>query len=74
MLVAARDLFGPWETKIADEPGALVIDAEHAGPLKDWLVNGEMVGRRPTPHGDLVGVRREGCDFLWTEAGGDLTV
>lgn len=74
MLVAARDLFGPWETKISDEPGALVVDAEHSGPLKDWLVNGEMIGRRPTPHGDLIGVRREGCDFLWTEAGGDLTV
>lgn len=74
MLLAARDLFGPWETKIVDEPGALVVDAEHAGPLKDWLVAGEMVGMRPTPQGDLVGVRREGCDFLWTEAGGDLTV
>ncbi|MFC6049691.1 hypothetical protein ACFPYM_17840, partial [Methylobacterium hispanicum] len=74
MLLAARDLFGPWETKIVDDPGALVVDAEHAGPLKDWLVAGEMVGTRPTPQGDLVGVRREGCDFLWTEAGGDLTV
>lgn len=74
MLVAARDLFGPWRTKIADEPGALTVEAEHAGPLKDWLVNGEMVGTRPTPQGDLIGVRREGCDFLWTEAGGDLVV
>jgi hypothetical protein len=74
MLLAARDLFGPWETKIVDEPGALTVDAEHAGPLKDWLVSGEMVGTRPTPKGDLIGVRREGCDFLWTEAGGDLIV